>query len=662
MSCLTICPRWFAAAGLMFSMGVVGCAREATTPPTEDIVVVEEEPVAVVPVVEVPPEPAPPKSDSPTPPSADEDEMASDAASATPELTTEPAAPSEPPAASGEAMSAPADPMPTPVTEPGSPAASEAASSAEIEKPKPATTDLADASSAMKAEAVPAQADAASKGGDGKPVTTGDWAMWGGSLDRNMVNAATGIDLSFEPGTTSEEGKNLLWTSPLGSQTYGNPVVADGKVFVGTNNGGVYRKQHVGDRGILLCFDEADGKFLWQLTREKLPQGRVNDWPEQGICSTACVEGKFVYAVTNRCELMCLDTEGFRDGENDGAVQDEVDHDPEDADIVWKLDMIGDLDVFPHNLATSSPLILGDNVYVVTSNGVDEAHLEIPSPRAPSFLCVNKTTGEIVWEDNSPFDKILHGQWSSPSVGEVNGQKQIYFPGGDGWLYAFDPAGDGDGGGKVLWKFDCNPKDSSWELGGRGTRNNIIATPCFAENSVVIAVGQDPEHGEGVGHLYRIDATKEGDVSPQIADDNGGWKANPNSGQVWQWGGEDTDGSITGRKGELLFRRTICTAGVKDGLVIAADLSGFVHCLDFATGKRYWEHDMFAACWGSPMIVDGKVFIGDEDGELTVLDFGKEEKELEVKSFNSSIYSTPTFAHGKMFVSDRSRLYCFKVQ
>lgn len=511
-------------------------------------------------------------------------------------------------------------------------------------------------------------AKAAPKKGEGQPTSagkkstiTGDWTMWGGSPSRNMVNKTTGVSIDFKPGEGDEPGENILWVSKLGSQTYGNPVVADGQVYVGTNNGGKYRPQYEDDLGVVLCFDEKTGDFKWQLSREKLPQGRVNDWPEQGICAAPCVEGDRLWVVTNRCELMCLDANGFYDNENDGPVTDEKDTDKKDADIIWSLDMIEDLGVFPHNLATSSPVVHGDYVFLLTSNGVDEAHLEVPAPRAPCFLAVNKKTGKVVWEDNTPFDQILHGQWSSPAIGEVNGQVQVYFPGGDGWLYAFTPEGDGDGNAKLIWKFDLNPKDSKWELGGRGTRNAIISTPVFYDNSVILGVGQDPEHGEGVGHIYRIDATKTGDISPQISDGKKGWKDNPNSGQIWHYGGEDVDGKLTGKKGELLFRRTMSTVAVADGLVYAPDLSGFVHCLDLATGKRYWEYDMFAACWGSPMVVDGKVFIGNEDGMLVILQAGKEKKLLDEKTFNSSIYSTPTIANGKMYISDRSQLYSIKV-
>ncbi len=494
---------------------------------------------------------------------------------------------------------------------------------------------------------------------------TGDWSMWGGSPGRNMVSEATVVDLSFEAAETAAEGKNILWTATLGSQTYGNPIVAEGKVFVGTNNGGEYREAHKGDRGCLVCFNEEDGKFLWQLTREKLPQGRVNDWPEQGICSTPCVENGRLYLATNRCELMCIDIEGFHDGENDGPYKDEVDSEELDADIIWSLDMIEELGVFPHNLATSSPVIHGDLIFLLTSNGVDEAHLDVPSPRAPCFIAVNKNTGELVWEDNSPaldskapapFNNILHGQWGSPAIGEVDGKIQVFMPGGDGVLYSYDAAT-----GEMVWWFDLNPKDSAWELGGRGTRNAIISTPVFLDGSVVLAVGQDPEHGEGTGHLYRIDASKKGDISPQIAE-GGSYVDNPNSGQIWHVGGIDEDGSITGEKGGLLFRRTISTVAISDGLVYAPDLSGFLHCIDFKTGEKKWVFDTFAAVWGSPLVVDGRVLMGDEDGEMVILKAGPVLEELETKTFNSSIYSTPTIANGRMFVSDRSLLYAIKIQ
>lgn len=516
---------------------------------------------------------------------------------------------------------------------------------------------------------------------------TAEWAMWGGAPDRNMVSGTRGITLDFDL-----EEKRVLWTAQLGSQTYGNPIYANGKVLVGTNNGAAYRPKYPGnkDMGILLCFDATDGKFLWQLSREKMPSGRVNDWPLQGICSAPVVEGNRLWLVTNRCEVMCLDLNGFHDGANDGDTTEE-DTEINDADILWTVDMYNDLAVFPHNLATSSPVMHGDVLYLITSNGVDEAHLENPSPRAPSFLGLNKDTGEVVFEDNSPGDLILHGQWSSPTIGVVNGKAQVIFAGGDGWVYSFDTENH-----ELLWKCDLNPKDTLWELGGAGTRNNIIGTPVFYDNSVIVAVGQDPEHGEGVGHLWRIDATKIGDLSAEVGEIGAPGEPNPNSGIIWHYGGVDEDQ-------EPIFRRTISTACVHDGLVFVPDLSGFVHCIDLQTGQRYWQHDLMAAIWGSPLYVDGKIFIGDEDGRLSIFDATKKyalerqklEAEINAKKkamresqdddeirklraeirgmiasvapelrespAASSIYTTPTIASGVMYISDRSKLYAIQI-
>ncbi|MDG1875614.1 MAG: PQQ-binding-like beta-propeller repeat protein [Mariniblastus sp.] len=479
--------------------------------------------------------------------------------------------------------------------------------------------------------------------------TTG-WPMWGGTPSRNMSSNEKGVSLDFD----LKAGKNVLWQNGLGSQTYGNPVLADGKVYVGTNNGGGYRKDKYPseqDKGVVLCFDQKDGKFLWQLTRDKLAAGRVQDWLLQGICSVPAIEGDRMWVVTNRCELMCLDTNGFHDDENDGEVKDEVDSTKADADIVWNLDMIGEYGVFPHNLATSSPVIHGDLVFILTSNGVAENHIDVPSPRSPCFMAINKHTGKLVWEKNQPFDEILHGQWSSPCVGVVDGKAQVVFPGGDGWVYAHDCES-----GEELWRCDLNPKDTVWKLHGLGTRNAIISTPVFHDNSVVISVGQDPEHGEGTGHMWRIDATKKGDVSAEVGEKGQPGKPNPNSGIVWHYGG-DKDGVDE-------FRRTMSTVSITDGMVFCADLSGYVHCIDFESGKRHWEYDMLSGVWGSTLAVDGKVFLGNEDGDLLVFKASKDKAEVLAKITTvkaSSIYSTPTFSDGVMYLSDRTRLYAVDV-
>ena len=444
---------------------------------------------------------------------------------------------------------------------------------------------------------------------------TGDWPMWGGTPDRNMVSNMTGLPTEWDVKT----GKNIKWVAELGSQSYGNPVVTGGMVFVGTNNELIRDPNQGGDRGVLMAFRESDGEFLWQQTHTKLESGRANDWPFQGIASSPLVEGERLYYVSNRGVVLCIDIQGFRDNENDGPFTDEMLTGQFDSDVIWTFDMMEEVGAYPHNLANSSPVVWGDLIYVSTANGHDESHVNVPSPRAPAIIALNKHTGELVWEDNSVEDRILHGQWSTPTVGTIGGVVQVVSAQGDGWVRGYEADT-----GKKLWEFDTNPKDSVWPR----TRNELISTPVVYGDRVYIANGQDPEHGEGVGHFYAIDATKRGDITE--------------TGLVWHFDE---------------IRRSISTAAIADGLVYIADFSGYFHCLDAETGQLYWTHDVFAAVWGSPFVADGKVYLGDEDGDVVVMAHGKEAKVLAEMNMGSAVYATVVPANGTIFLNNRSQLF-----
>lgn len=451
-----------------------------------------------------------------------------------------------------------------------------------------------------------------------------DWPMWGGSPERNSVSPARGIPHKWEV----ETGYNVKWEAQLGSYSYGGPVVAGGRVYVGTNNAGELRPHSKGDKGCLLCFDADSGKLLWQATHDKLESGAVNDWPEQGIASGPCVEGDRVYYVSNRCELVCADAEGFHDDENDGPFDKEKFRDRQDADLVWVLDMIGELRVFPHNLAACSPVAVGDLVFVCTGNGVDESHGKPPVPAAPSFLAVNRQTGKVVWKRNDPGEGILHGQWSSPAYGVIAGKPQVIFGGGDGWCYAFEPRT-----GEPIWKFNLNPPDAVWRPGGMGTKTSIVATPVVHAERVYLAAGDDPDSALRGGHLYAIDATRTGDISE--------------SGKVWHLGGEE-------------FSRSISSVAVADGLVYAADLDGYLSCLDAKTGQRHWRYDMESSVWGTPCVVDGKVMLGNTDGEVVVLRQGDQMVELNRIDMRSAVYTTPVAVDGVLYIVTQRKLYAIK--
>ena len=447
-------------------------------------------------------------------------------------------------------------------------------------------------------------------------------AGFGAIPTRNQVSPEKGLPADFDV----KSGRNVLWTAAAGSQSYAGPVVADGKVFIGTNNEGERNPAIKGDKGVLMAFDAKTGAFLWQAITDKLPSGRVNDWPQQGVCSTPFVEGKRLYYVSNQARLVALDTDGLANG-NDG-FQGEKYKGPTDADILWEFDMMAELDVFPHNLAASSPLVVDDLIFITTANGVDEGHVNIPSPLAPSFIAVNKNTGKLAWESALPGEKIIHSNWSNAGYDVVKGVPQVIFGGGDGLVYSFEAKT-----GKLLWTFDGNPPGSVYKLGAGGTKNDFIATPVVHDGKVWIGMGQDPEHGEGVGNFWVIDASQRGDVTGKAA--------------VWHRGGTD-------------YYRTISTAAIHDGIVYAADLSGFLYALDEKTGALQWKHDALAAVWASPWVADGKVYLGDEDGDLVVLKAGRTKQVAAEPNLGQAIYATPYAKDGVLYVLARNQLWAFK--
>lgn len=553
------------------------------------------------------------------------------------------------------------------------------------EQPKPTPTEVAVAPAKPSVTGDPKTA--------GK---SGDWNQWGGSPARNNTPEGSNIPDVWNVGKFDKKtgdwqpgsGKNIKWVVKLGSQTYGNPVIAHGKVYVGTNNGAGLLKRYPADvdLGCLLCVSEADGRFLWQHSSEKLPTGRVHDWPLMGICCSPYAEADRLWFVTSRGEVVCADAEGFHDGENDGPFKEEKSQEKDEADVIWSFNMMKELGVSQHNMCSCSVTVLGDNLYVCTSNGVDESHVNLPAPGAPSFITLDKNTGKVIWTDKSPGLNILHGQWSSPCVAELGGVPQVIFAGGDGWLYSFHATEHEGNSPKLLWKFDANPKESKYILGGRGTRNEIIATPIAYEGLIYLAVGQDPEHGEGEGHLWCIDPTKRGDISAELAfnvndltkpiphkrlqavvkEDGEVARPNPNSGVVWHYSNYDLNGDGTTENAfEETMHRTIGTVTVKQDdkgnhLLFLADFSGLVHCVDAKTGKPYWTYDMLAAAWGSALAIEGKVYIGDEDGDVAIFRLSAEKSAAEPIneiSMGNSVYSSPIVANNVLYIANRTHLF-----
>lgn len=481
---------------------------------------------------------------------------------------------------------------------------------------------------------------------DAGHVEAADQPQWGERHTRNMVSAERGLPADFDPAT----GANVKWSVSLGSNAYGSPVIADGRVYIGTNNAEPRDPKHEGDRGVLMCLNESDGRLVWQLVVPRIGGDDYLDWPNIAICTPPTVEGKFVYAFTNRCELVCLDVAGMADG-NDGPFMDEGRHmtpadqpalevGPLDADIVWLLDLREAVDMYPHDSPNAAILLDGDLLYLNTCNGVDNTHRVIRKPDAPSMIVVDKTTGRLVAQDGERIGpRIFHSTWSPPAMGMVDGRKRVYFCGGDGVCYAFEPpsaAVDAVQTLKRVWRFDPDPTSPKEDV-QRYLKNrkegpsNILSTPVLLGDRLYVTVGGDIWWGKKQAWLKCIDATGEGDVTE--------------SNEVWSY---------------PLVEHCVSTPSVLEGLVFVADCSGLVHCVDAATGQPYWTHKLKGDIWGSTLVADGKVYVGSQGRDFCILAASKELKILATMDLDAPMASTPVAANGTLYFNTLARLYAVK--
>jgi outer membrane protein assembly factor BamB len=418
-------------------------------------------------------------------------------------------------------------------------------------------------------------------------------------------------------------GRNIVWSVALGDETFGRPVVAGDAVYVGTDNARHMNPAYQDEAGVLVAFQAKDGAFLWQDVATRVERG-LREWLLPSTTSAPYVDGNRLYYVTAECQLRCLDTQGFRDGENDGPYRDEPFRDVAAADIVWELDMCGRLGVFPHEATNSEVLPVGELLMVSTSNGQNEGHTRVPSPRAPSLIAVDGSSGEVVWRAVGPGDQVLHGQWSSPVAANVDGRTQVLFGGGDGWLRSYDAAS-----GREVWRFDGNPKGARWlPRPGVLSRASIIASPVFADGRVFVAMGQSPGHGNAPSLVHAIRPDGQGDVSA--------------SGLVW-----------TSRE----VGRVVGKPLAKDGLLYVGDLGGTIHCLDAATGAHVWRHETNQAIWGSLLLAADRLYVGNVDGRMTVLRAGRQKQLLGQMEMDAPLYSPPALVGDALYLATANRLY-----
>jgi outer membrane protein assembly factor BamB len=503
-------------------------------------------------------------------------------------------------------------------------------------------------------------------------LASADQPQWGQAWTRNQVSFERNLPATFDPAT----GVNIKWRARLGTEAHSTPVIASGRVYIGTNNNEPRDPRHQGDRGVLMCFDEETGSLLWQLVAPKRSEDPYFDWPNSGISSPATVEGDRVFIVSNRGEVLCLDAHGFANG-NDGPFLDEgqfmtprrdpgepprpgpgaeiqpddlrlspagpfMEPGPLDADILWVFDMVAEAGIWPHDGAHSSILIRGDHLYLNTGTGVDNTHRRIRAPDAPSLIVLDKRTGRFLAREREGIaPNIFHSTWSAPSMARVSGRELIFFAGGNGIVYAFEPLSDNPPPGEVatlkkVWQFDIDPSAPKTDVhrynqNRRQGPSNIFGMPVLHDGRLYVAGGGDLWWGKNESWLLCIDPSGEGDLTE--------------SGLIWK---------------QPLGYHVMSTPAIQDDLVFIADTSRFIYCMDARTGAARWKHEAKGDFWASPLLADGKIYIGSRRGDFWIFEASSEKKLVAQIDLGAPISASAVAANGTIYVATMFDLFAIR--
>ncbi|MHC4249354.1 MAG: PQQ-like beta-propeller repeat protein [Planctomycetota bacterium] len=448
--------------------------------------------------------------------------------------------------------------------------------------------------------------------------------------------------------------EDLLWSIRLGSHQYTVPIINDGQLFIGVNDAGLKHSTfRPSGGGALMRLEPETGKVVWQMVIPRYEEGNIkpshfNIW-RCGVCSQPAFDGKRLYIVGPRGDVLCLDRNGQTDG-NDGPYMNEAEYmeapgyelRKTDGDIIWEFNMVRDAGVVPHDVCGSSPLLVGKYLYACTSNGLDNRHRFMVKPDAPALIVLDKDTGELVAVEAEGISKrTFHCNWSSPVAATARGKPVVVFGGGDGILYGFEPVARSTGRPqrlKKLWQYDCNPKEYRFDPDGKEKRysqynrptpdgpSEVISIPAVAGSRVYVAIGQSPMHRQGQGMLTCVDAAT--------------------GKKVWESAKVD---------------RTTAQPAVVDGLVYISDYTGRLHCLDADTGAHYWQHDLQDKVWfASPIVADGKVYISTEHRGMWILKAGREKQVLGNSRFKSPAI-TLMARDGVLYLPTQKRLFAVKM-
>jgi len=158
--------------------------------------------------------------------------------------------------------------------------------------------------------------------------------------------------------------------------------------------------------------------------------------------------------------------------------------------------------------------------------------------------------------------------------------------------------------------------------------STIVAAPVFLGDRIYLTVGGDIRWGKYQAWLQCVAADQTGDTTATA--------------MLWS----------------CPLRHSISTPAVSGPLTFAADTGNkTLICVDTATGKELWSHPIGGEIWSSPLVADGKVYLGTRRGKFFIFAATREKKLLCQTTFDDPIDASPVAANGVVYVATHTTLY-----
>ncbi len=240
-----------------------------------------------------------------------------------------------------------------------------------------------------------------------------------------------------------------------------------------------------------------------------------------------------------------------------------------DGKVLWERSMPEEYGaITTHGGRTTSPIIDGDKVILNTLIQNWGPDLGRPGNR---YFAFDKRTGQTIWV-SSPQTGHYDTNYSTPIVATVNGTRMMIVGGTDGRFHALQVET-----GKPVWNL---------EVSKRAILNSVL----FRDNTIYLSHGEE-----------NIDTTEMGMVAAMAATGTGTLTG---KGLKWVTRG---------------FLPTFSSPVMDNERLYSVDNSAIIGAFDLKTGEELWKRSLGTLQKGSPVLADGKIYVGTENGKFYIL-------------------------------------------